>query len=77
MNWRNFLGFGKKPEQRVTGMRDEMASKSPFMGRMKQTSDILDSLKKGGPIRKTGNYRLHKGERVLNKKQAMAYKMKK
>jgi hypothetical protein len=35
----------------------------------------IQSLKKGGPINKTGLYKLHKGEYVLNKKKAMAAKM--
>lgn len=42
-----------------------------------ETRQMIDSLKKGGDIKKTGMYRLHKGETVLNKKQAMARKMKK
>lgn len=31
---------------------------------------LQGSLKKGGKIKKTGIYRLHKGEKVLNSKQA-------
>ncbi len=30
----------------------------------------LGSFKKGGKVKKTGTYKLHAGERVLNKKQA-------
>lgn len=30
---------------------------------------ILGQFKKGGKVKKTGNYKLHKGERVLNPKQ--------
>jgi hypothetical protein len=30
----------------------------------------LGSFKKGGKVKKTGKYKLHKGERVLTKKQA-------
>ena len=30
-------------------------------------------LKKGGKIKRTGKYRLHKGERVLNSKQTKAW----
>ena len=33
-------------------------------------------MKKGGPIKKTRTYLLHKGERVLNKKQAKRWKGK-
>lgn len=37
---------------------------------------VLGSLKKGGPIKKTGTYRLHEGEQVLPKKKAEAYRSK-
>lgn len=30
---------------------------------------VIKSLEKGGPINKTGLYRLHKGERVISKSQ--------
>lgn len=33
---------------------------------------LLGSFKKGGKVKKTGVYKLHKGERVLNKEQAQA-----
>jgi len=76
MNWfKNF--FSRSPQQRVTDMQDSLSPHVGLANHAKQTRDVLDSLKRGGPIRKTGVYRLHKGERVLNKKQAMAYKMKK
>jgi hypothetical protein len=31
------------------------------------------SFKKGGKVRKTGHYKLHKGERVLNKRQTRKF----
>lgn len=31
--------------------------------------EVLGSYKKGGKVKKTGVYRLHRGERVLNRKQ--------
>lgn len=34
---------------------------------------VLASYKKGGPVKKTGIYKLHGGERVLNAKQTKAY----
>jgi hypothetical protein len=37
---------------------------------------ILASMRKGGRVKKTGVYRLHKGERVLNKRQAGRTKKK-
>jgi hypothetical protein len=33
-------------------------------------SPLLGQFKKGGKVKKTGNYKLHKGERVLTAKQA-------
>ena len=36
----------------------------------------VPSKKKGGPIKKTRTYLLHKGERVLNKSQAKRYSKK-
>lgn len=35
---------------------------------------ILGSKRKGGKVRKTGDYRLHRGERVLTKRQSKRYK---
>jgi hypothetical protein len=35
---------------------------------------VLDSLKHGGDIQKTGTYELHEGEKVLNKRQAKRYR---
>lgn len=32
---------------------------------------LLGSFKKGGKVKKTGNYKLHKGERVISLKKAM------
>ena len=39
-------------------------------------SGVIDSLKRGGKIRTTGKYELHKGERVLTAKQAKSYRAK-
>jgi hypothetical protein len=36
----------------------------------------VPAMKKGGPIKKTRTYLLHKGERVLNKSQAKRYSRK-
>jgi hypothetical protein len=37
---------------------------------------IRGSFKKGGKVKKTGNYKLHKGERVLTEKQAKSIRSK-
>lgn len=54
------------------------SSGTTFDDNAKMKQQLLDgSFKKGGPVKKTGNYKLHKGEYVLNeKKTKMAKKMK-
>jgi hypothetical protein len=37
-----------------------------------ETSKVIGSFKKGGKVKKTGLYKLHKGEEVLPKKKASA-----
>ncbi len=44
-----------------------------LMNHAQQTRRMIDSLAKGGKIKKTGMYQLHKGEEVLNKKQVKKY----
>jgi len=39
-------------------------------GPIARVAPQLGSFKKGGKVKKTGSYKLHKGERVLTKKQA-------
>lgn len=46
-----------------------MMNKSALIG--------IPSFKKGGKVKKTGLAKVHKGERVLNKKQAMKFDRKK
>lgn len=74
--WNNLIS---KAESYMTpqAVRDKVAPNNPYMNHLRETSQMIDSLKKGGPIKKTGMYRLHKGERVLNKKQELARKMNK
>jgi len=38
-------------------------------------SPVLGGYKKGGSVKKTGLYKVHKGEEVISKKKAMARKM--
>ena len=40
------------------------------------TNPMLPSYKRGGKVKKTGPAKLHKGERVLTKRQAKSRKMK-
>lgn len=46
-------------------------------GHPEKNLKLKGSLKKGGKIKKTGIYKLHKGERVLTKKQQKKLKKKK
>lgn len=52
---------------------NDSASKSNSMA---EDADA-GSFKRGGPVRKTGLARVHKGERVLTKKQNRKYQSKK
>jgi len=47
------------------------AEETAGVSKMQQTQDVLGSMKKGGKIKKTGLYRLHKGERVVPKSKAV------
>ncbi len=49
-----------------------VVNKSPMGGAVvnKQAQPVLGSYKKGGKVKKTGLYKLHKGEKVLTKKKA-------
>ena len=40
----------------------------------KVVSSIIAPLESGGPVHKTGAYKLHSGERVLNRSQAKRFK---
>lgn len=42
-----------------------------------QVADYRKSYKRGGKVKKTGKALVHKGERVLTKKQAQKFKSKK
>jgi hypothetical protein len=50
------------------------AAKGTSADEMGAETSGVPSYKKGGKVRKTGLARLHKGERVLNKRQAKQYK---
>lgn len=66
---RNSLSGGVKPIQNI-----------PVGGRMMKnisnTKQVLDSLAKGGSIKKTGMYKIHKGESVLSREKALENKKK-
>lgn len=46
-------------------------------GRLGKLDVPMGSFKKGGKVKKTGTYKLHKGERVLNVKQTKKFSSKK
>lgn len=87
-NWfSNLFSWNKKPSG-TTGdtPRDPEApiknliKNAPKVGgqlgeNKKLRDELLGNYKKGGHVKKTGIYRLHKGEEVIPKKKAMAKKM--
>ena len=63
--------FGNKK-----GPGGSAAPKATSADEMGAETSGVPSYKKGGKVRKTGLARLHKGERVLNKRQAKRYSKK-
>lgn len=61
----SFLPKIKKPVYKMS-----LASRKAPAGSF---SRLAGSFKKGGPVNKTGVYKLHKGERVLNVKQTQKF----
>lgn len=59
---------GKKAGKRGYKIAGGVGSTLGYLGGAMGTAAIIASLKKGGPIRRTGIYRLHKGEYVVPKK---------
>ena len=76
--------FGKKstqPRDSQAALKSLMASAPKVGGQMGENArmkhELLGSFKKGGIVKKTGAYKLHKGEEVIPaKKREMAEKMK-
>lgn len=60
--------FFPSEQQRVGTLKSAGSSVAPsnFMKHYKDLENIDGSFKKGGSVKKTGNYKLHKGEYVLN-----------
>jgi hypothetical protein len=77
-----WLGM-KKPKESMTtttpeSLKTPQQFAQPINDYKTRTQNALQgNFKKGGHVKKTGIYRLHKGEFVLNKKRAMANKMDK
>lgn len=61
--------------QRIKGTPDNYLSDEDREWAKKMNK--IPSYKRGGKVKKTGLAKLHKGERVLTKKQARLYKKKK
>jgi hypothetical protein len=76
--------FGKKstqPRDSQAPLKSLMSSAPKAGGQMGENArmkrELLGSFKKGGIVKKTGAYKLHKGEEVIPaKKREMAGKMK-
>ena len=73
-NW-----FKSKPKapQKPSFSQAVGAGAQGFKNNYSDIKAMLGSMKKGGSVRKTGMYRLHKGERVLTKREAAMDKAKK
>lgn len=54
-------GIGASPFQMRPGPDQQMGQAQMPMGR-----PVFGSFKKGGKVKKTGNYKLHKGEKVIS-----------
>ena len=65
---RSYLGDRRKKSKD----RDSQQKSSD----MAEAADYAGSYKRGGVVRKTGMARVHKGERVLTKRQARKYRSK-
>jgi len=51
---------------------DATAQSTAIQENKQKSQEVLGSMKKGGPIEKTGIYKLHKGEHVIPKESSMA-----
>jgi hypothetical protein len=72
----DYTGKRKHADQpdKFKGPGGSTAAKNTAADEMGAETSGVPSYKKGGKVRKTGLARLHKGERVLTKKQAKHYK---
>ena len=52
----------------------DSSSASSEITALGQGAEVLGAMKRGGKVRKTGIYKLHRGERVLTTKQASRYR---
>lgn len=61
----------KSPQSGQTGiMREASDAGQGIKNRMEQSSKALGTFKKGGVVPKTGNYKLHQGEKVIPAEKA-------
>jgi hypothetical protein len=63
-------GVGKRNVQQAKDRIAESMAREANMN--PRAGDLLGGFKKGGKVKKTGPYKLHKGERVLTARQAKA-----
>lgn len=69
--------FSRNPTTRIKAVRDNIAPNNPISSRSRQIDQALQgSFKKGGKVKKTGIYKLHRGEEVLTKDQAKTRALK-
>jgi hypothetical protein len=68
MPMQNPIANGTVGMRPATGLAP--AAANPAMTRPASRGPLMGTFKKGGKVKKTGNYKLHAGERVLTAKQA-------
>ncbi len=69
--------FHPTPKQQIatdTSIAKKVPTAGGFLNHYQQIRDLEGSMKKGGPVKKTGIYKLHKGEFVLNPRLAALVK---
>ena len=75
--WAYGRGQANAPKMTNKGSTGKGGRKDPSSARRKIAGKLVGSYKKGGKIKKTGIAKVHKGERVLTKKQTKKFDQKK
>ena len=65
--------YGRKLDNLPKRAKPDFSGIAPKARRLTKKAEPIGSFKKGGPVKKTGLYKLHKGERVLTVKQKNEY----
>jgi hypothetical protein len=65
-----------KSEKKLSGIKNIAGNPNNSMQTTSAQSPLIGSKKKGGKVKRTGAYRLHKGERVLTVRESKDYRKK-